>query len=843
MPDGKPARSETAERTALIAGLGVHALGDGALDELLGEACQRAAAGVAVKRAKVLEYRAATDDLLIVAGVGWHPGVVGRLGLGSSMASPPGHAFRTGAAVAIADLRQQTDYEHSAVLREHGVVSLLNVPIRVDHFTWGVLEVDAEDPRQWGAEETDFLLALAHLLAAALRRRAAEAEARRERAERDRLFTALRASEQRYRALFEQAAVGIERITRDGRLIEVNERLCDMLGYTALELAGRSFAELTHEEDLARELPLVERLLTGELRSYTIEKRYLRKSGEPLWIRVSSSLAEPDQGEPYRVSVIADISQRKRAEAALAENERLLSATFENASVGIAETAPDGRYLRVNPKLSEMTGYSREELLGLRFTDLTHPEDRAADLARYDLQLQRQLDSYILEKRCLRKDGSLFWAHVAASMMRDDGGRPLIGIRILQDVTERKHAEDELRRLNETLEQRVAAEIAVRREAEEALHQAQKMEAVGQLTGGIAHDFNNLLTVVSGNLELLRGRTEVPRQLRMIDAAMHATERGERLTSQLLAFSRRQQLRPESVDVNALIRGFETLLRRAVGETMRIEMKLAAALWTARLDPAQLESALLNLVVNARDATPGGGRIEIETRNVESDPRLVARVADATPGPWIVVGVCDSGSGMPAHVAERAFEPFFTTKDVGRGSGLGLSQVYGFVRQSGGHVTIDSTPGEGTIIRLYLPRAPGTPAPAGGRREGGDGVPSGAGIVLVVEDDPDVLALAVTLLRELGYTVLTAADGPDALEVLGRESIDLIFSDVVMPRRMSGIDLAREAIRRHPRLKVLLTSGYADTAEPADLPGVAFVRKPYRRRDLAAELKRLLDGR
>jgi PAS domain S-box-containing protein len=830
-----------AERTALIAGLGAHALEAVDLATLLGEACQRAAAGARVCRAKVLEHLAADDLLLVRAGVGWREGVVGRAALGSGMRSPAGRAFRTGEPVAIADLRAQDEFEHSALLREHGIVSLLNVPIRTSDETWGIFEVDAEEPRQWDEDAVNFLLSLAHLLGAALRGRAAEGEAAREREARDRLFEALRDSEQRYRTLFEQAAVGIGRVALDGRVLEANERLCEMLGYAPDQLLLRTFVDITHPDDLAQELPLLDRLLHRQIRSYALEKRYLRKSGEPLWIRLSSSLAENGDGEPYRICVITDISARKRAEAALEESERRLLATYENASVGIAETGPDGRYLRVNPKLCDMLGYSREELLKLSFHDVTHPEDREADLARYEQQQQRQLDAYTIEKRCVRKDGKMIWVHVAASMTRDELGRPLFGIRIIQDVTERRRAEAELRRLNETLESRVADEIAVRHEAEAALHQAQKMEAVGQLTGGIAHDFNNLLTVVSGNLELLRGRVEdQPRLLRMVDAAMHASERGERLTGQLLAFSRRQQLRPEDVDVNALIRGFETLLRRAAGETVRIETKLDEALSPARLDPAQLESALLNLVVNARDAMQSGGRIDIETRNVAADERLTHRVAGASAGPWVVVAVCDTGHGMPPEVIERVFEPFFTTKDVGRGSGLGLSQVYGFVRQSGGHVTIDSAVDQGTMIRLYLPPADGVPETAAPPAPGHAAAPRGAGIVLVVEDDPDVLTLAVSMLRELGYEVLTAADGPSALDVLAREPVHLVFSDVVMPRRMSGVELAREAVSRHPGLKVLLTSGYANTAEPAPASGIAFIRKPYRSRDLAEQLKRLL---
>jgi HAMP domain-containing protein len=380
------------------------------------------------------------------------------------------------------------------------------------------------------------------------------------------------------------------------------------------------------------------------------------------------------------------------------------------------------------------------------------------------------------------------------------------------------------------------------------LVQAQKMEAVGQLTGGIAHDFNNLLTVVLGNIDLLNRRLDANERVqRHLSAIRHAAERGQSLTQQLLAFSRRQHLQPQTLDVNALVHRFEPLIRRAVGESIGLEVALSREPLVCEVDPAELESALLNLAVNARDAMPGGGTLTVTLDRVERDDDLVRRNRAASPGPWIVLSLEDSGTGMPKHVVDRAFEPFFTTKGPGKGSGLGLSRVYGFVRQSGGFVTLASTEGVGTRLSIYLPPS----SKPLGESAGGEQtpVPSAArkATILVVEDDAGVLALVIEMLDDLGYRVITASDAHGALEIVRRgDPIDLILSDIVMPGGKTGMDLGAEAHALRPDIKVLLMSGYPGEAlarhEAMNIEW-PMIAKPFRQPELASRLQSLLEGR
>jgi PAS domain S-box-containing protein len=410
---------------------------------------------------------------------------------------------------------------------------------------------------------------------------------------------------------------------------------------------------------------------------------------------------------------------------------------------------------------------------------------------------------------------------------------------------ERAQAEAALRELNASLEARVEersraleTEIAERRKAEAALHNAQRLEAIGQLTGGVAHDFNNLLTVVVGHTDGIVAVAEGNRQiLRMASAIQHAAERGARLVSQLLAFARRQRLRPAAVTIDRLLANIDDLVRRAVGETIEVEFDARPTLWQILVDPSQFESALLNLAVNARDAMPSGGRLVISARNAIVAGPEAARL-DLTPDDYIVVSVADTGTGMPPDVRERAFEPFFTTKDVGKGTGLGLAQIYGFAKQSGGSAIIESTMGQGTTVSLYLPRAEAPvieEAPSSSEQNSVDGHGK---VVLVVEDQPEVREVIEMALTDQGYRTLAAVDGVSARKLLeNNERIDLLLTDVVMPKGVSGIELARQARRLRPDLKILLVSGF-----PRDLDGsagnipeeFAFLEKPFRLQELAA---------
>ncbi len=413
----------------------------------------------------------------------------------------------------------------------------------------------------------------------------------------------------------------------------------------------------------------------------------------------------------------------------------------------------------------------------------------------------------------------------------------------------------ELRRANLELEKRAKElalaivrlenEIQIREKTEEALRQAQKMEAVGQLTGGVAHDFNNLLQVITGNLDILRQRTQDGQIGRLVNGALRGAERASALTQRLLAFSRRQPLEPRPLDVNKLVAGMSDMLRRTLGETIEVETVLSGGLWVAFADANQLENALLNLAVNARDAMPEGGKLTIETGNAYLDEDYAASQQEVEPGQYVSVAVSDTGTGMSKETLARVFEPFFTTKDAGRGSGLGLSQVFGFMRQSDGHVTIYSELGGGTTVRLYLPRSTGGEAGIEVVPETSTADGAANEVVLVVEDDADVRANTAMMVQELGYGVVEAPDGEAALRALERQpSVRLLFTDVGLPGGLDGRQLADKARQLRPDLPVLFTSGYARNAivHHGRLdPGIEMIGKPFTFAALGAKLRKILD--
>jgi CheY-like chemotaxis protein len=367
------------------------------------------------------------------------------------------------------------------------------------------------------------------------------------------------------------------------------------------------------------------------------------------------------------------------------------------------------------------------------------------------------------------------------------------------------------------------------------------MESVGQLTGGVAHDFNNLLTVVSGNFELIQDTTDNDRVRELASAGLRAVNRGAKLTTQLLAFSRRQKLNPKLVCANKLISEFLGLIRQAVGGECEVRLRTDEPLWQCYVDPPLLEGALLNLALNARDAMPDGGVLEIETRNVVLEE---GSMPGAAPGSYVRLSVLDTGCGMSPEVRDQIFEPFFTTKEVGKGTGLGLSMVYGFVRQSGGHVTVESAPGAGTTIALYLPKATAQASASEVEAIQTQAIPTGSERILVVEDNEDILKVTLTMITEFGYRVSSAANGADAIHLLrSGQEFDLLFSDVVMPNGVSGVELAREARRLNKGIKVLLTSGYArDVLERHQaVDEFPMIDKPFRRAELAQRLRSILN--
>ncbi|RDJ02336.1 hypothetical protein B5K05_30270 [Rhizobium phaseoli] len=414
------------------------------------------------------------------------------------------------------------------------------------------------------------------------------------------------------------------------------------------------------------------------------------------------------------------------------------------------------------------------------------------------------------------------------------------------EIDQRRDMEDQLRKLNEMLEVRVAAEIADRQQAEAALQQAQKMESIGKLTGGVAHDFNNLLQVISGNLQLLgKDVAENGRAKERIANALVAVERGSRLASQLLAFGRRQPLEPKVINIGRLVTGMDDMLRRALGEEIEVETIVSGGLWNTFADPVQIENALLNLAINSRDAMDGAGRLTIEVGNAFLDDSYSRTHPEVKAGQYVVLAVTDTGSGMTEEVKEQAFEPFFSTKPEGKGTGLGLSMVYGFVKQSGGHVKIYSQTGEGTTIKLYLPRS----LRSEDRATAADTVPATGGTetILVAEDDEGVRATVIEMLSDLGYYVLKAKDAQSALTVIESGAhIDLLFTDVVMPGTLKSPELARLARARLPDIAVLYTSGYTEDSivHGGRLdPGLELLSKPYTREDLARKIRHVLASR
>jgi PAS domain S-box-containing protein len=538
---------------------------------------------------------------------------------------------------------------------------------------------------------------------------------------------------------------------------------------------------------------------------------------------------------------------------------------YESAPCGYLSTLPDGTIIRANQTFLTWIGMERQDLVGNKcFQDLLSVGAKIFYDTHFAplLRMQGFVNEIAFDLTCA--DGRLLPVLANTVQKRDANSRPVVHRITLFNATDRRkyerelllarqkaeQASEELRRLNETLEERVAQEVAERPKAEEALRQAQKMEAIGQLTGGIAHDFNNLLTIIVGNIELLQRRLPegTDRLQRAATHAMEATRRAATLTQRLLAFSRRQPLDPKPIDINKLVAGMSDLLRRTLGEVVVLETVLAGGLWRAQADPNQLENAILNLAVNARDAMPDGGKLTIETANARLDEAYVEALAEPVPaGQYVLVAVSDTGTGMDKATMEKVFEPFFTTKEAGKGTGLGLSQVYGFVRQSNGHVRIYSELGEGTTIKIYLPRLIGSDEEPAEVSTRSPAMVRGAGeTILVVEDEPDLRTYTTEALRDLGYRVLEAGDGRGALEIVEQHpEIELLFTDVVLAGGMNGRALSDEVSRRRPGLPVLFTTGYTSNAivHHGRLdPGMHLIGKPFTYAELASKVRRMLDG-
>jgi PAS domain S-box-containing protein len=619
----------------------------------------------------------------------------------------------------------------------------------------------------------------------------------------------------------------------DGLILSWNSGARRLKGYETQEIIGQPFSRFFTPEDRANGLPqraLATAALEGK---FEAEGWRLRKDGSRFWALAVIDAMKDENGKLIGfVKITRDLTERQLAQQRLLEGERRYRRLIEAVTdYAIFQLDVEGKVATWNPGAERIKGYQANEIIGEHFSRFYTPEDRAAGLPQRALQTAAKEGRYEAEGRRCRKDGTQFYASVVIDPIRDGNGKLGGYAKVTRDITERIEAQNALR---ETL-----AQLAV----------SQKMEAVGQLSGGIAHDFNNLMMIVLGNLETVHRHIKDSANTSLHRAANNATRGAQRaaaLTSRLLAFSRRQALAPKPVDVNKFLNGAVEFLQRSLGEKIDIEAVGAAGLWQVEVDPNHLETALVNLAINARDAMPNGGKLTLEAANVFLDEEYARANPETSPGQFVAICVSDTGTGMSPEVIGRAFEPFFTTKEVGQGTGLGLSQVYGFVKQSGGHIKIYSEQGQGTTIKIYLHRlAKRIAEPEMDTAETGAEAEKGE-TILVVEDDTDLRAYITEVLRELEYRVLGAADPQAALIILKQDRrLDLLLTDIVMPGK-NGRELAIAARALRPDLPVLFMTGYSRNAvvhQGRLDEGVDFLQKPVSQADLARRVREILDRR
>lgn len=615
--------------------------------------------------------------------------------------------------------------------------------------------------------------------------------------------------------MIESAPIGIFRATPEGRFLMANSAFARMLGYASTEELSRLDAARDVFFDPAERERIVGRHLpAGGI--WGLEVLFKRKDGSPLWVELYSRRVCGESGEVLHFEgFVHDISARKAAEDALRRSERTYQILTEASPVGVFYADTSGWYQYVSDRWCEIAGAAAAEAFEEGWKKYLHPEDRQRVCAEWDAARERA-GGFESEYRFLRPSGAVTWVVGQAMPERESDGHVVAYVGTITDITERKRLEEQLR-------------------------QSQKMEAVGQLAGGIAHDFNNLLTTIIGYADIHLAQTKE-------DAALHedlaeikkAGERAASLTRQLLAFSRKQLLQPEVLDLNSVVSEVEKLLRRLIGENIRLETRLDPALAPIQADRGQIEQVILNLAVNSRDAMPAGGRLTLATANCSGQAALAA---GAPPGDYVLLSVSDTGIGMDAQTLTRIFEPFFTTKEGSKGTGLGLSTVYGIVEQSGGHVTVESEPERGCTFHVYLPRASGEVAAAPSAPSVTQS--SGNETILVVEDDELIRSLLKKALTDLGYHLLVAGSGEEALEMAHPRvgEIQAVLTDMVLPG-MAGADLVRELQRLKPEIKVVFMSGYTDDSlfrQRLLRNGAHFLQKPFLPEALSRILREALE--
>jgi PAS domain S-box-containing protein len=619
---------------------------------------------------------------------------------------------------------------------------------------------------------------------------------------------------QRYELLVQSVTdYAIFMLDRDGRVVTWNPGAARIMGYAENEIVGQHFSCFFIAEDKEAGFPARTLETAATQGRFESEGWRVRKDGSRFWANAVTDAVRDQSGAVIGFAkVTRDITEKVELQNAARERDL----QFRMLVKGVADYAiymldRQGNVSSWNTGAQAIKGYEEAEVVGQHFSRFYTEEDQALGAPERALETALREGKFEAEARRVRKDGSLFWAHVVLDPIYDDAGEHVGFAKITRDITERKHAEEELR------------------QAQEALLQSQKLQALGELAGGIAHDFNNLMTVVRGSTDFLLRQPDMPveKRNRYLHAVLETAERATSLTSQLLAFARRQPLEPEVIDLSVRLDALGEMLQRTLSSTYDLRLDLAPALWQVEIDPTGLETALLNAVLNARDAMPEGGQLTIATKNVSR--------AD---GEMVDLSISDTGEGIPADKIQRVFEPFFTTKPTGKGTGLGLSQIHGFATQSGGSAEIDSEVGRGTTVHILLPKTDKV-AQASQVERTNITLPEGL-TVLLVEDSEHVRYFARHLLEDLGCRVIEAGDASEAFSVFQREKVDLVFSDIVMPGE-NGLELAERVSALNPKTPVLLASGYSSKQFiPLNERKFPILRKPYKLDGLAAALNQLL---
>ena len=636
---------------------------------------------------------------------------------------------------------------------------------------------------------------------------------------------ALLKDEDRYRLLVDSITdYAIYMLDENGYVVSWNPGARRFKGYESPEIIGQHFSCFYTDADRKRGLPALALKAARENGRFEGEGWRVRKDGTRFWVNVVIDPIIDASGNLVGFAkVTRDLTERKGAEDTLRKSEEQFRLLIQSVTdYAIYMLSPEGIITNWNAGAERIKGYTPQEIIGQHFSKFYSPEDVAAGLPQMGLQTARQVGRFEKEGWRYRKDGSKFWASVVIDPIRTPNGELIGYAKITRDMTERKQAQEQLER------------------AREAMAQSQKMDAIGQLTGGVAHDFNNLLMAVLGSLELIRKRLpEDPKLKLLLNNAFEGARRGVSLTQRMLSFARRQELSLTAVDVKALVSGMSHILERSLGPLMTIETDIPEGLPSIKADVNQLETALLNLTVNARDAMAQGGTIKISARLVATPPVMGTKALN---GECVVLSVSDTGEGMDSDTLARAREPFFTTKGVGKGTGLGLSMVHGMTEQLGGRLRIESLKGKGTSVELWIPLFHGEIVPAPVAEVPIAATDNKSLVIVVVDDDQLVLTNTKAMLEDFGHTVIAAISGPAALEVIRKTPhVDLVITDQAMPQ-MTGMQLAAAIRVDWPKLPILLVSGYAElpSTAPFDLPKLA---KPFSLDDLAYAIARTIEGK